>query len=419
MSIAKISGSIAALLAATGAYALAPTTATYDISLVVAGSSAFEPNFKAEFANICQAGTIDNFTASGSPAPGMSAYSCTTVPGAPLTDATIQNKNVIVYYRKEGGSAYGVAPIAKGLQIYRLLVNGSCAGASPTWTCPVTGWNFAAETGSGNIVKDTVELGVSDVEPAKFIGQNWPGGFFGAAPTAAQLALITNIKPIIGQVFAFYVNSGVGASPLNLNRSSVSAILQGLVSDWNSVPKADGSGFVSAASLPIKICNRDNGSGTRASAAFYANNYLCGGPGLATTGGLAVNASTGTELTCISGNAGAIGYATYQGATNPAGTSLVTLNALTPSVINAATGQYEFWYEATFNNGAALTGLDSNLANALTARVRDAANLPAANVNGLALADFNTPVTPVVDPIRAVAITTHGGNSCNQTYTVF
>jgi ABC-type phosphate transport system substrate-binding protein len=191
------------------------------------------------------------------------------------------------------------------------------------------------------------------------------------------------------------------------------------VSDWNSVPKADGSGFVSAASLPIKICNRDQGSGTRASAAFYANNYLCGGPGLATTGGLAVNASTGTELTCISGNAGAIGYATYQGATNPAGTSLVTLNALTPSVINAATGQYEFWYEATFNNGAALTGLDSNLANALTARVRDAANLPAANVNGLALADFNTPVTPVVDPIRAVAITTHGGNSCNQTYTVF
>ena len=53
MRIAQISGSIAALLAATGAYALAPTTATYDISLVVSGSSAFEPNFKAEFANIC------------------------------------------------------------------------------------------------------------------------------------------------------------------------------------------------------------------------------------------------------------------------------------------------------------------------------------------------------------------------------
>jgi hypothetical protein len=349
----------------------------------------------------------------------MSAYSCTTVPGAPITDPLVQSKNVIVYYRKEGGSAYGVAPIAKGLQIYRLLVDGSCVGATPTWTCPVTGWNFALETGAGNIVKATTELGVSDVEPAKFIGQNWPGGYFGAAPTAPQLALITNIKPIIGQVFAYYVNSGLAASPLALNRSSVSAIFQGLVADWNSVPKADGSGFVSAASVPIVICNRDNGSGTRASAAFYSNNYLCGGPGLANTGGLPVNASTGAELTCIAGGPGRIGYATYAGASNPAGTSLVTVNGNSPSVINAATGQYEFWYEATFNNGAALTGLDANLANVLTARVRTAANLTAANTSGLALADFNTPVTPVVDPIRAVAITTHNGSSCNQTVTVF
>jgi len=418
MRIAKISGGVAALLAATGAYALPPTTASYDISLVVSGSSAFEPNFKAEFANICQAGTLDNYTASGSPAPGMSAYSCTTVPGAPITDPLVQSKNVIVYYRKEGGSAYGVAPIAKGLQIYRLLVDGSCVGATPTWTCPVTGWNFAAETGAGNIVKATTELGVSDVEPSKFIGQNWPGGFFGAAPTGAQLALITNIKPIIGQVFAVYVSSDVGASPLALNRSSLAAIFQGNVADWNQVPKADGSGFVSAGK-PIVICNRDNGSGTRASAAFYFNNYLCGGPGLANTGGLAVNASTGTELTCIAGGLGRIGYATYQGSVNPAGTSLVTINGQTPSVINAATGQYEFWYEASFNNGAALTGLDANLANVLTARVRTAANLSAANTNGLALADFNAPVTPVVDPIRAVAITTHNGNSCNQTTTVF
>ena len=185
------------------------------------------------------------------------------------------------------------------------------------------------------------------------------------------------------------------------------------------MPKADGSGFVSAASLPIVICNRDNGSGTRASAAFYFNNYLCGGPGLATTGNLPLNASTGTELTCINANAGSIGYATYRGAANPAGTSLVTVNGNSPSVINAATGQYEFWYEATFNNGAALVGLDANLSNVLTARVRAAGNLPAANVNGLALSDFNAPVTPVVDPVRAVAITSHAGNSCNQTVSVF
>ena len=129
--------------------------------------------------------------------------------------------------------------------------------------------------------------------------------------------------------------------------------------------------------------------------------------------------STGSELTCIGANAGAIGYATYQGAVDPASTSLVTINGQSPSVINAATGQYEFWYEATFNNGTALTGLDKNLSDTLTARVRKAANLPGTNVSSLALANFNTPVLPVVDAVRAVAITSHSGNSCNQTTTVF
>ena len=60
-----------------------------------------------------------------------------------------------------------------------------------------------------------------------------------------------------------------------------------------------------------------------------------------------------------------------------------------------------------------------NLANALTARVRAAANLPATNTSSVALADFNTPVVPVTDPIRAVAIVTHAGNSCNRPVTVF
>jgi hypothetical protein len=421
MRIFTIAGAAAAALVATAAQALVPTTGSYDISLVVSGSSALEPTFAKEFGNICQAGTLDNYTASGSPAPAMAAFSCTTVPGAPLTDATIENKNVIVYYRFEGGSAYGVAPIAKSTQVYRLVVDASCTGATPTWTCPVTGWNFAAESGSGNITLATTQLGISDVEPNKFVGANWPGGFFGAAPNAAQLALITSVRPIIAQVFAVYVSTNVSASNINLTRAALTEIMEGSVADWSSVPKGDNTGFVSAG-LPLVQCNRDNGSGTRAGAGFYFTEYGCGGPGLGNVGGLAVNASTGTEVACIGtppAGKGAIGYAAYQGATNPAGTSLVLINGIQPNVKNAAAGQYDYYFEATANSGASLSGLPSNLATAIVNRLRDAANVPATNNNALALSDFNTPVVPVVDAVRPVSTTSHNGNSCNNTASVF
>jgi ABC-type phosphate transport system substrate-binding protein len=266
-----------------------------------------------------------------------------------------------------------------------------------------------------------VELGVSDVEPAKFVGDNWPGGFFGSAPTAAQLNNITSIVPVVGQVFAIYTSANVGASPLNLSRAGIAAILQGSATNWNQVPLADGSGFVNS-NLPIKICNRDKGSGTRAGAGFFFNDYGCSASGapLATTGALAINASTGTELTCISGapaTEGRIGYAVVQNAV-PAGTSIANINGVAPSVTNAANGTYPYWYEATFNHGTNLTGNDLTLSNVLAARVQNTAVLPSPNPNLLPLADYNTP-TLAISATAPVAITTHSGGSCNVPATVF
>jgi len=332
----------------------------------------------------------------------------------------LRGLNAILYYRAEGGSAYGVAPIAKGQQIYRLVVDANCTGATPTWTCPVTGWNFAAETGTGNIIKDTTELGVSDVEPAKFTGDNWPGGFFGAAPTAAQLANITSIKPVTGQVFAIYVNTSVSSTPINLSKASVAAILEGSATDWSAVPKLDGTGFVSAVAAPITVCNRDKGSGTRAGVGFFFTGYGCTGSGAPlVVSSLAINASGSTETTCIAGGAGRIGYLGYAGPTDPAGMVHVNIDGIAPSLQGAAAGGYGYWYEATFNNGTALTGNDALLATLLANRIRSAATVPATNVNALVLSDFNTPVEPVSTSFNPIAVTTHSGNSCNTPITVF
>jgi hypothetical protein len=422
MRYLNLMGALAATLAASSAFALGPTTTT-SVQTVVSGSSAFKTNFAAEFANICQAGTLDTYSAAGSPAPNMSAYSCTLTTDTtiiPAAQAALRGLNAILYYRAEGGSAYGVAPIAKGQQIFRLVVDANCTGTSPTWTCPVTGWNFAAETGAGNIVKDTTELGVSDVEPSKFVGDNWPGGFFGAAPTAAQLANITSIKPVTGQVFAIYVNSSVSATPISLSKAAVAAILEGSATDWSAVPKLDGSGFVSATSSPITVCNRDKGSGTRAGVGFFFTGYGCTPSGVAlVVSSLAINASGGSETTCIAGGAGRIGYLGFSGATDPAGMVHVNIDGIAPNLHDAAAGGYGYWFEATFNNGTALTGNDALLATLLAARIRSAATVPATNVNALVLSDFNTPVEPVSTAVNPVAVTTHSGNSCNTPISVF
>jgi ABC-type phosphate transport system substrate-binding protein len=261
---------------------------------------------------------------------------------------------------------------------------------------------------------------VSDLEPEKFLGDNWPGGFFTTEPTATELSNISSITPLIGQVFAVYVNNGLGAT-LNLSKQTLTAIFQGQYADWNTVPKADGTGFVSASSVPLKLCNRDVGSGTRAGVLLYFNGYSCNpaagtflttGPKVVT----ALNNDTGAERTCIKNTVGGIGYAVIQTAANVTANNMtvVSINGVLPTVGNAAAGQYDYWFEATFNSGSALGGNAAVLAGILQTNIGTAANAPAGNVGLVALADYNTPVVgaAIQTANMPIALGTHGGNSC-------
>ncbi|MET0536131.1 MAG: hypothetical protein ABW171_18090, partial [Steroidobacter sp.] len=141
----KIGAAIAALCAGGSAYAL-PPTATYDLELVVAGASAQRDTFRQEFSAICQAATLNYYQAQSTPSVDFRAYSCTlNTSGLP---ASIAGRNAIVYYRSEGGSVYGVGPLAKNSQVKRLLVNASCTTATqPAFgNCPVTGYNLSNDT---------------------------------------------------------------------------------------------------------------------------------------------------------------------------------------------------------------------------------------------------------------------------------
>jgi hypothetical protein len=420
----KIAAAIAAVCAGDSAYAL-PPTATYDIELVVAGASAQRDTFRQEFAAICQAATLNNYQAQSTPSVDFRAYSCTlNTSGLP---ASIAGRNAIVYYRSEGGSVYGVGPLAKNQQVKRLLVNGSCSVATqPAFgNCPVTGYALSTDLfTSGNLTNSLVDLGVSDVEPRRFVGENWPPvSALGPQPTNTQFSSV-NSQTATGTVFGILANSSV---PFNdLSRQDINSIFTGQYGDWNQVgPTGNGS---PAASQVIPVCRREQGSGTQVSASIYFNGQGCPvgyafvtAPNNPNFENPVIEASTSSAMNnCVVNNAGSIGIQTYT-TSNPAGTKWLSINGVAPSKVAAALGDYDFWMESTFNKDEVIAAkpLPLALADTLITRARNAASIPVNDsVFALYNGGINTPTLPVATD-RPVALATKSGNSCLPANGVF
>lgn len=421
----KIFAAVAAVCAGGSAYAL-PPTATYDISLVVAGASAQRDTFRQEMTSICNTSTLNNYQASGTPTADFRAYSCTlNTAGLP---ASIAGKNVIVYYRSEGGSVYGVGSLAKNQQVKRLVVNASCTTATqPAFgNCPVNGYALAGDTvnAGSNLVDSLVDLGVSDVEPRRFVGENWPTqSVFGvAAPTNAQFNTI-NSQTATGTVFGILAHTSV---PFNdLSRQDINSIFTGQYGDWSQIATP---GNTTEDSQVITVCRREQGSGTQVSASIYFNGQGCPiGLGFVTApaadnfGNPVFELNTSSAMnTCVSTKPGAIGIQTYT-TTLPANTKWISINGKAPGKVAAALGDYDFWFESTFNKDEVIAAkpLPLALADFLISRARNASTIPV-NDSAFALANggINTPGIPVATD-RPIALGTRGGNSCLPANGVF
>lgn len=414
----KIAAAVAAVSVAGSAYAL-PPTATYDISLVVAGASAQRNTFQQEFTAICQAATLNLYQASPTGNQDFRAYSCTlNTAGLP---ASIAGRNAIVYYRSEGGSVYGVGPLAKNVQVKRLLVNGSCTSAvQPAFgNCAVTGYDLSNDGfTSGNLVNSLVDLGVSDVEPSRFVGENWPStSALGDEATATQLNTVSS-QSATGTVFGILVNASLPVS--DLSRQDINSIFTGSYGDWSQVADVSNA---PGASNPITVCRREPGSGTQVGASIYFNGQGCptGYPFVTEPAGplfgnpVIQNGTSTTMNTCVSGNAGSIGLQTYT-VTPPAGTKWVTINGRLPGKLAAALGDYDYWFESTFNKDEVIAAkpLSLALADYLITRARTASTIPVNDsVFALYNGGLNSPVIPV-NATRPIALGTRGGNSCLQ-----
>ncbi len=431
-----IAAAVAATLAAGVATAAGPPTLTAAASpaasLVIAGSSAAESSVQAAVAADICGGSANMLTVTSAGGSGnFFAFSCAptiSITGVPTGGV------VTIYYRTEGGSVVGALPIVGNTKIKRLnLSDGSCAASGTSGTCTITGLTATAGTQDswgGAVTADFVQLGVTDVEPAQLgNAADFPSAYsptaFGAA-TASQLAKLPTSR-IFQQVFGIVVNTTGGAfaaGGVNLSKESVQNILLGNYTDWAAVPNAT-TGQSIASHQAITRVDREQGSGTRTATNIFFLNYGCGNTQAIDSTGETLNFSTTDELTAANSTAGAIAYTSIdQILKSPSkwpNLVLASINGVAPTNLVAATGAYDFWYEATFvTNATALTGASAQIATVLENDLPTLAKAPGTpDVNVIPNYKGNTPAVPI--PNNGGAGTseiyinpfTRAGNSCN------
>jgi hypothetical protein len=422
-----IATAVAAALGA-GAAAHADSCSAPTYKLYVAGSSAAKASFQTALAN-------DLFTteSSYSSTNGDFEAFCGPVKSPSPVNGLTAGATAIVFYRAEGGSVVGALPIATGHNVKFLDLTGTgCNVAAPVTTGSsatvgtTDGWG-------GCVTEHNVEMGITDLEPGVFTAAsgNYPTAYstavFGSATPQQLSSLPTAV--LFQQVFAIAVNtSGINGGgtgqAVNLSRETVANILNGSYVDWSAVPSASG-GAVSSVSAPITIINREAGSGTRTGASIYFLGDECTTlPFTLSDPGPVDYYATSDELKAAGTVPGSISYASIDNL-EPNGTkypnlTMASLSGVTPTNLAAASGQYDYWFEATAVQGTFDSTAASNLYTWLTTgELTNLATAPhAADINVIPNLGSNGAAVPIVSSVVGGHTIyqnpfTRSGNSCN------
>jgi hypothetical protein len=461
----SVAAAVALALGAGSAMALDKPTSLAAITagrvLTVAGASAQRDAFlQVLTVDLCTAGSVDVYRATPTGGQDFRAYSCHTVsstgtgsPGASLGIAA--NQDIVVYYRSEGGSAWGPYSIAQrnaipafpGVKSLDVNVCGTGttsvafpgAGSLPTHDCPLGATYKLSDdaNGSGGAVTGLVDrptqLATADVEPKLFTGSNSPA--LTSTKFSSSAAVINNLKGLTsetgyGQVFTLLVNTlAAGASDevTNLTSAQATGILTGTIVDWCQISQtlADcGTG----GSHQITVVRREPGSGTQVGAGVQFARAGCGdawtfvtdldAPGAPDTDFVIEVGSTGTLETTVNTTVDSIGINLFKSPTAQPNTKSVTIDGIAPNRANAASLSYGYAFEGTFTKAAAaeLPAGSSALAiaNGLITMSKQAGRIPNNQAVFAIPSSTNIPGTVGAPSTAPVALGTRGGASCRQ-----
>jgi phosphate transport system substrate-binding protein len=237
-------------------------------------------------------------TGSGSPAAALTPGTFTCVTGS---------------ITASGSTA--LAPLVKAVaQSYE----SKCSGA--TITVNLGG----SKTGLSQVASGAVDIGNSDVK----------------ADPATQSNLVDHQVAVV--IFAMIVHKGVGVT--NLTTTQIKGIYDGSITNWDKL----GGG-----NIPIVVVSRPASSGTRAT----FSKFVISGPETATGPSSLTTDSTGTVITNVAQNAGAVGYAAIGPALKESGITLLSIDGNAPTAASTKNNTYKFWnIEHMYTKGPA-TGL--------------------------------------------------------------
>lgn len=402
MKFSKLSLALSGVLAAGNAFALAPNAidpqnpGINDIVIHYAGATAQSQTVKSLATDLCVAGTIDHYN-------NVAADPTHLVVSCQLTTSIAGKSNLYFSYFLDGGSVYGVTPVADQVSLnYMKVFGGTCSTpdvASPSlnWTCANSVNAVDPTLPSADQYAHAPEAGGSDVEPALFKNSNVAGLDFGAA-SPAGLANLT-VEPAFQVIFGLAMNlnlldgsvypGGTGTIK-SLSKSSVASIVSGAKVQWDAIPEFGNmdSYYLGGATTNVHLCRRVAGSGTQAAAQvqFLGQECSASARSFANLGtwpipGELEEISSSTKILsqCVDTNTRAIGISSLEkqpSAKYGTNWAYVAIDGIMPTEENAATGKYDYLFENSMQyNNTVVDAAQKGFLDALFAAAKDASVL--------------------------------------------
>ena len=251
--------------------ALAPSDVdSSTIRFFISGSSAKQALLEPALMSLMEPGSMSVFYDVVTSGANHRAYLGIGGSSAP---ASLAGKKVLVVDRSQGGSVYGVIPVALASPITALSVDASCMATGNTDAAGQWLWNCF---NTANVVPDA---GLSAGDPALFVAYNIPNlpGTYTAALPWLNYAQQQNLSstPVAGEAMGValtnnFLTAGTGSTDAlpTLSKPQVTALLDGISGDWSWVD-------ASLAAGPVTVCKPAQGLGVQAKSNAYFMGFPC------------------------------------------------------------------------------------------------------------------------------------------------
>jgi hypothetical protein len=380
MKLSKIALAVAGAMFAGSAFAL-PQTAidpehpgANDLIVHYAGATAQSQAIKDMASAMCTSTSRTDYVNDTAINDATALVITCTLDTTAAVPASIRGKNLYFSYYLDGGSIYGVTPVADQIDLDYMKVFGGSCNASNECANDAANQYLAAPIAGG-----------SDVEPAMFKGSNVRGLTFGAPQNLSDLFVDSAFNVVFGIALNLNLLDGTwdadgdgnpeyagGTGTIkSLSRSSIATIFANQKAQWDAIPEygnmqnwLDGVGSFE----DIDVCRRAPGSGTQASAQAYFLDEECSETGRTFVTQAAdparvteVSSSTTILAGCVDTKSHAIGISSLEkqpGGKYGSGWAYVAIDGIMPTTENAAMGKYDYMFENSMQYNTAVVSTE-------------------------------------------------------------